>query len=47
MIHFCAGQTLGQDFALNERAAAGRAPVGLCLLSEHRVTLAANPFHIC
>ena len=49
MIHFSralAAQTFGQDSALDQRAAAGRAPVRLRLFGKHRVALAANPFHI-
>ena len=35
----------GQTLTFDQRAAAGGAPVRLCLLGEHRVALAACPLH--
>ena len=47
MIHFhhCVGQSFGQSFSLNQRAAAGRAPVGLRGIGQNGMALAADSLH--
>jgi len=46
MIHLnCMGQPFRQAFALDQRASAGRAPVRLRGLGQHRMALAADSLH--
>ena len=47
MIHFhhCVGLPFGRSISLNQRAAAGRAPVGLRGLGQHGMALAAGSLH--
>jgi hypothetical protein len=47
MIHlYCERQLFRQAFTLNQRASTGWAPVRLHGLGQHRMTLAADSFHL-
>lgn len=47
IIHFhCVGRPFGEVLAFDERASAGRAPVGLRGLGQHGVALGADSFHV-